>query len=174
MVMNKHLLNLITDDSQWADKLPNVESLSNKVFNQTINHLEKEQLSPLPSSQYFLQVNLSLSNNNTVHKLNKEFRNIDKPTNVLSFANIDDPDFETYIQTEQSIELGDIIIAIETLEQEALSKNIPLQNHFCHLFTHGILHLLGFDHQDDLEAEEMETLEIQIMQQLNIPNPYEE
>ena len=70
------------------------------------------------------------------------------------------------------VELGDIIIALETMQREAAEKQISLHDHFCHLFTHGILHLLGFDHIEDEEAEHMENFEINILKRLNIKNPY--
>ena len=97
-----------------------------------------------------------------------------KPTNVLSFAAVDDPDFDRNTELFGEIELGDIIIALETMQREAAEKGIPLRDHFCHLFTHGILHLLGFDHIEDDEAEYMEEFEINILKRLNIKNPYGE
>ena len=99
---------------------------------------------------------------------------MDKPTNVLSFANIDDENFEQDISLSDKIELGDIIIAFETMQREAKEKNITLHDHYCHLFTHGLLHLLGFDHIEDDEAEYMEDFEIQILKTMDIANPYQE
>ena len=69
--------------------------------------------------------------------------------------------------------LGDIIIALETIQREANEQNKSFDNHFTHMLVHGCLHLMGFDHITDDEAEEMETLEVQILKQLNIKNPYE-
>ena len=109
-----------------------------------------------------------------MQKLNREYRGLDKPTNVLSFATIDDPDFYNDLALYEEVELGDIVIALETLEQEAELKQISLHHHFCHLLIHGLLHLLGFDHIEDEEAEYMENAEIKILEQMNIPNPYKE
>ena len=116
---------------------------------------------------------MCLSNNDEVQKLNKEFRGKDKPTNVLSFANIDDEEFWDNIDSDEIHELGDIILAFETLEEEAVIKGISVYSHYCHLLVHGFLHLLGFDHQDDDEAEEMEGLEVDILREFSIDNPYE-
>ena len=84
------------------------------------------------------------------------------------------PAFKADCRIFEEIELGDIIIALETMQLEAKEKGISLKDHYCHLLTHGILHLLGFDHQNDEEAEYMENFEINILQQLNISNPYTE
>lgn len=171
--MNNHELNLIIDEPRWEQALPNVSTIAEKVFSAALIYtLEHEDFDFCPTGTS-LSFNLSLGNDQQVQSLNKEFRGLDKPTNVLSFANIDDPDFDT-ASMDTPLEMGDIIIALETLEKESVLKNITLHDHFCHLFTHGILHLMGFDHQKDEEAEYMEGLEVQILSQLNISNPYRE
>ncbi len=70
------------------------------------------------------------------------------------------------------LHLGDIVLALGVVEQEALEQNIPLEHHLSHLIIHGVLHLIGFDHIDDLDAEEMEALEIAILKDFGIANPY--
>lgn len=162
------------EENGWTEALPDVEKLSETVVRAAFAHTEKHHdLSFLDLNKPVI-IGLTLSNDASVHTLNKEFRGIDKPTNVLSFANIDDPDFKTDCRIFEEIELGDIIIALETMQHEAKEKGISLKDHYCHLLTHGILHLLGFDHQNDEEAEYMENFEINILQQLNISNPYTE
>ena len=106
------------------------------------------------------EVAILLTSNDHVQQLNMDFRTKDKPTNVLSFP--DDSDDR----------LGDIAIAYKTVEQEALEANIPLSHHLSHLVIHGFLHLLGYDHIDQSEAEQMEALEIDLLAHLNIQNPY--
>ena len=119
-------------------------------------------------------VNLCLSNDEAVHKLNFEFRGIDKPTNVLSFANIDDPDFEEVLECEDLVELGDVIVAFETMQREAREQGISLHDHFCHLWAHGLLHILGYDHIEPEDAAEMEQRETEVLAGLGIDNPYRE
>ena len=121
-----------------------------------------------------VSINLCLSNDEEVHKLNREFRQMDKPTNVLSFANIDDEYLLDSLEGAEIAELGDIIIAFETLQREAKIENISFEAHYAHLLVHGILHLCGFDHIEDEEAEYMEDLEVRILSELNIANPYQD
>ena len=167
-------LNLCINEDKWIEALANYEEISSKIITLAVNHAETKNPSELSKLQKTLSFNLCLSNNDEIHSLNKEFRGKDKPTNVLSFANIDDSEFNAYAQQTSVVEMGDIIIALQTMQQEALEKKISLRNHFCHLLTHGVLHLLGYDHIDDEEADYMENLETEILQQLNIDNPYKE
>lgn len=174
MVMNSNLLSVIFDDENWEKKLPDVESWANEVFDKALNFLSKNDLGFEGWNNKPVSIALSLSNNAEVQKLNREFRAKDKPTNVLSFANIDDEFFEDEFLSEDVVELGDIIMAVETLENEADIKGISLKNHFAHLLIHGILHLFGYDHIEDDEAEEMEGIEVDILKELGIADPYEE
>lgn len=162
------------NENGWETALPQYETVSESVVSATITFIEKHEPLDFFDRQKSLAFNLCLSNDDEVHALNKEFRKIDKPTNVLSFANIDDPTFEESIKTDAEIEMGDIIIALQTLYTEAEQKKISLHDHFCHLLVHGTLHLLGYDHIQDDEAEHMESLEIKILETLNINNPYQE
>ena len=98
--------------------------------------------------------------------LNKTYRGKDKPTNVLSFPS-DIPDF-----VEPS-PLGDLAICVEVVELEAKAQNKALFDHWAHMTIHGVLHLLGYDHIDDIDAEEMETLEVELLNGLNIDDPYQ-
>ena len=170
MVMNNQL-NVIVDDEKWPE---DCIGKACDIFDAAIEYLQKNNLGNEIGFSKPIVINLSLSDNNTVQQLNAEFRKMDKPTNVLSFANIDSDDFCENIKQEKQIELGDIIIALGVLQEEAKVKNISLKDHFAHLLVHGILHLFGYDHQDDKDAEEMEQIEINILSRLNINNPYEE
>lgn len=172
--MSDNSFNIIIEDERWTQALESIESVSNYVFSQTLIYVKQNEYIDFLELGKPLEINLSLSNDADIQKLNAEFRNFDKPTNVLSFANIDDGFFEQMLVTSPIIELGDIIIALETIQKEAALKNISLPDHYCHLLIHGLLHLLGFDHQDDEDAEAMENIEIQILQNMNINNPYEE
>ena len=103
----------------------------------------------------------------SIQTLNAEWRDKDKPTNVLSF-----PAFPVKAGTQPGPMLGDIVIARETVEREALEEGKPLENHLAHLIVHGFLHLLGYDHETDEEAEIMEAREREILRALAIPDPY--
>lgn len=115
-------------------------------------------------------VNIVLANNATVHHLNKTYRGKDKPTNVLSFPT--DPADPT-LALQPNHPLGDIIFAHEVVEHEAKTAGIPYHHHLQHLTLHGLLHLLGYDHEvSDDEAELMASTEVFILKNLDIPNPY--
>ena len=98
--------------------------------------------------------------------LNKQYRGIDKPTNVLSFP------FEAPPQVP-SDHIGDLVICAPVVEREAVEQGKSLEAHWAHMVVHGVLHLLGYDHATDEEAETMEWLEIAILGGLGFPNPYE-
>lgn len=97
--------------------------------------------------------------------LNSTYRQKDKPTNVLSFP-ADIPDFV------ESTHLGDLAICAPIVEQEAQEQNKPITDHWTHLTIHGCLHLLGYDHIEDQDADEMEALEVELLAGLGIRNPY--
>ena len=106
-----------------------------------------------------------------IRTLNSNWRGIDKPTNVLSFPALRPP---TGVSSADEIPpmLGDIAIAYETARREADDEQKPFDHHLSHLAVHGFLHLVGYDHETDDEAEAMEALEIEILAQLGIPDPY--
>ena len=106
------------------------------------------------------EVSIILTNDKEIHELNKRYRNIDKPTNVLSFELGDD------------ILLGDIYISLDTVLQEARTQNIPVRNHIMHMVVHGMLHLQGYDHITDSDAEIMEAKEVAVLKKLKVQNPY--
>ena len=144
MVMNSNSLNIIFDDESWKNKLPEIDDFANEVFDNALRFLSENDLGFEGWDNKPVSINLSLSNNDEVQKLNREFRAKDKPTNVLSFANIDDEFFEDGFLKEDVIELGDVIMAVETLEDEAKIKNISLQNHFAHLLIQLFLNLHNY------------------------------
>ncbi len=171
---NNVILNVTVENDNWFDAVDFdaekvAQNLKDLVFDY-VSSLEHELL----ARENTFSLNVCLSNDAEVHKLNKEFRGMDKPTNVLSFANIDDDLFWDTLDEVEEAELGDIILAYETLVREANEKQISVYAHYCHLLVHGFLHLLGFDHQEDEEAEEMENLEVDILASFSIENPYKD
>ena len=121
------------------------------------------EVSSKPSQDF--ELTIRLVNNEESQQLNKQYRGKDKPTNVLSFP------FEVPDGIELNL-LGDLIICIEVMKQEAQEQNKALFEHWAHLVIHGCLHLVGFDHINDSEALEMESIEITILEKLGIDNPY--
>lgn len=112
-----------------------------------------------------------LTDDAEMQALNRDFRAKDRPTNVLSFPAGADEDPAT---DEEPVYLGDIAIGRETVTAEAAEQAKPVPHHLTHMVVHATLHLLGFDHQDEAEAEEMEGFECEILDSLGIPNPYSE
>lgn len=111
------------------------------------------------------EVTIRLVDNQESQQLNSEYRGKDKPTNVLSFPFEAPPGIEIDL-------LGDLIICKQVVEKEALEQNKPVLAHWAHMVVHGALHLLGYDHIEDDEADEMESLETEIMQKMGFNDPY--
>lgn len=110
---------------------------------------------------------VALSDDESVRSLNARYRGKDKATNVLSF-----PALEGAAPSDGAASLGDIVLAAETVAREADEQAIPAAHHLQHLVVHGLLHLVGLDHETDTEASEMEALEIVILARLGIADPY--
>jgi probable rRNA maturation factor len=119
----------------------------------------------LPQFQEEAEVTIRIVDEAESNELNLTYRGKDKPTNVLSFPFEAPPGIELPL-------LGDLIICRQVVEQEAIEQQKQLEAHWAHMVVHGSLHLLGYDHIDDDEAEEMESLETEIMQDMGYPDPY--
>lgn len=138
-----------------------------------------EQRDNLPSEQQIMQwleiilpqfvenaeITIRIVDKKESQHLNHTYRNKDKPTNVLSFP------FESPVEIDVPL-LGDLVICKQVVEAEAIEQHKSLTSHWAHMIVHGCLHLLGYDHILDEEAEEMENIEIDIMAQLGFDNPY--
>ncbi len=143
------------DDDRWNNDFePNIE----KTIFVALNELNAQIIQPI-------EISILLSNDKKQHQLNLKWRNIDKSTNVLSF-----PQIEPFAPLSGL--LGDISFAYETITSECKQLNIEFSQHFTHLLVHGLLHLLGYDHQNEESARIMEDKEIKILKILAIGNPY--
>ena len=112
------------------------------------------------------EVSLLLCDDVRIRDINREWRGLDKPTNVLSFP------AAPRAMLAKSPAVGDIAIAYETVAREAVEEGKTFRDHYMHMVAHGFLHLLGYDHETDAEAEEMEALEISILGALGVADPY--
>ena len=116
-----------------------------------------------------VQVTLRVVDAKESQGLNKEFRDKDKPTNVLSFP------MELPVEFVKTLEinmLGDLVVCAEVVDKEYHQQNKSLDSHWAHMLVHGMLHLQGYDHIDETDAEDMEQLEIKILTQLGFNDPY--
>lgn len=109
------------------------------------------------------ELSILFADDDAIRQINARWRGIDKPTNVLSFPAAGGPPAPV---------LGDIALALETVTREAGLEAKPFDHHLSHLIVHGLLHILGYDHQSDEEADKMEAIEIRILERLAIPDPY--
>ncbi len=138
--------------------------LIKKVIKEVKNHSSKFRN---------VEFSLVLCNDDYIWQFNKMYRGKDKATNVLSFPA--GGEWFEHLLNEDFLgerQIGDILLSVETLQKEAKEQSKAIEHHFAHLFLHGILHLLGYDHVESEEAEEMEALEIKILAALGISNPY--
>jgi probable rRNA maturation factor len=119
------------------------------------------------------EVSVLLADDATVRRLNADYRGRDRPTNVLSFPMFEDPLARNPAATPAgAVPLGDIVLAFETVRDEAEAEAKPFPHHVSHLLIHGCLHLLGYDHEEAAAAARMEGLERDILALLGIPDPY--
>jgi probable rRNA maturation factor len=119
------------------------------------------------------EISVKLTDSDEIQKLNKDYRAKDKPTNVLSFPLVERDTLGSLSNSDdEELLLGDIILSYEVCAKETTEKQIDLTAHVTHLFVHGTLHLLGYDHEIETDAIIMEALETRAMQNLRLPDPY--
>ncbi len=127
----------------------------------------------LAESPVVIEIAIRLTSDDEVRNLNRDYRGKDTPTNVLSFPMLSAGAIADIADSPvPEMLLGDIVLAHETCEREAAERGVALEAHATHLIVHGVLHLLGYDHMHDEEAEAMESLERAIMANLGLHDPY--
>jgi probable rRNA maturation factor len=146
------MIDVEVEDPAWTTALPNAEALT----------LEAAEAAMLSEGAIGEGVTVLLTDDATVRDLNARFRQQDKPTNVLSFPAPPNPERH----------LGDVALAFGVCAREAGEQGKPLSHHLQHLVVHGVLHLLGYDHMRDDDAEAMEGLERAVLAGLGVPDPY--
>ncbi len=145
-------IDIVIDDENWLSALPRLEAIVARCFETVAAREPKVQGA----------VALLLGDDAGIRDLNKRFRGQDKATNVLSFPS----------DEGSGGFLGDIVIAYGVSVREAGENHAPLEGYVAHLLVHGLLHLVGYDHETDAEAEIMESLEAEILDALGVYNPY--
>lgn len=143
----------------WREHI-DPDAIANKALSTAILHVVNKLTSDA-------EVSVLFCDDATTQGLNKNWRGLDKPTNVLSFPTVEFP------EPNGPHLLGDIIVSFETCKNEAEGLSLPMETHVVHLLVHGLLHLLGYDHVDDEGAGKMENLEVLILKEMGIANPYE-
>ena len=156
-------------DADWDSSGTQWENIAEAA---ALAALRQSAFTHIEASVRPVEVSLKLGKNDEVRLLNAQWRGKDKPTNVLSFPMVDEEQLEAARTDGPSLLLGDMILAYETCRDEAEEKSIGFVDHATHLMVHGMLHLLGYDHMEDDEAEDMEAREIRALETLGIANPY--
>ena len=127
----------------------------------------------LADSPRHVELSVRLTDDAEVKALNAQWRGKDKPTNVLSFPQLELEQLDDVSEVGPELMLGDLVLARGVCQREAEDKGISLEDHAAHLVVHGTLHLLGYDHQDDETAQAMESREVRALARLGIRDPYE-
>ena len=127
----------------------------------------------MADAAFTAEISVKLTDDAEVHKLNASYRGKDRPTNVLSFPMVQPDLFEGLANSDDGeVLLGDIVLAHGVCTAEADAKGIPVETHATHLIVHGTLHLLGYDHEGDADADGMEAIERAALAALGIDDPY--
>ncbi len=157
-------IQISVEDGGWPDEAV-LAALASRVLGAAADFLAREEDQPFP--KMVPELSLVFTDDDSIQEINAEWRDKDKPTNVLSF-----PAFPLQPGGMPGPMLGDIVVARETVEREAVDLDKTFDDHLTHLLVHGFLHLFGYDHMEKDEAEEMEALETRILAGLGLSDPY--
>lgn len=161
-------LDVLTEADAWAGALPSAEEVCRTAAGAALAHADAVTFPPGSAPNACIL----LASDERVRALNRTFRGRDEPTNVLSFPGIE-PDVLAAAGGEGLPDaLGDIVVAFETTAAEAAERGVSLADHLSHLVVHGMLHLLGYDHASDDDADVMEALETRVLGTLGVADPY--
>ncbi|ENN86348.1 hypothetical protein RHSP_20237 [Rhizobium freirei PRF 81] len=157
-------IQISVEEGDWPSE-EQLQSLAERVLGEAAAYLKKHEKQPFPKMAP--ELSLVFTDDASIREINAEWRSQDKATNVLSF-----PAFPLVPGGKPGPMLGDIIIARETVEREAIDLEKSFDDHLTHLMVHGFLHLFGYDHMNNSEAERMEGLETRILAKLGLSDPY--
>ncbi len=147
----------------WRDTLPEAEPLAHRAARAALAAVE-EGVAPAGAAE----VGLVLADDATLGRLNRQYRGVEGPTNVLSFAASEG----SALESSGPLLLGDVVLAYETVRRESEEQGKRFSDHLCHLVVHGVLHLLGYEHGSEAQAAAMERLEIAALAGLGVSDPY--
>lgn len=161
-------ITVTVEDAAWSQACDDVAARVEAAVRAAIiaARSDSDAGAPLPKTASAYEMGVVLTDDGRVQKLNREWRDQDKPTNVLAFESLDEPPEGAPWQ------LGDVIVAFGTTAGEADAGGLALADHLSHLVVHGALHLFGYDHILDEDAEEMEALETRVLAGLGVAAPY--
>lgn len=164
----KIIIEIAKDCSSWSE---HKEINKNLMKALTVNVMNRfANLKPVKE----FELSVLLTNDRGMLKLNDEFRDVPKATNVLSFPDIQ-LNWQRLLEFKPNLNymyLGDVAFGYEIVKKEAIDQSKTLLQHYTHLFVHSILHLIGFDHKNDSDAVAMENLEIEVLKDFAISSPY--
>jgi probable rRNA maturation factor len=159
----------LESDDEW-DSRSSWEQLVRKAAEAAVAESAFPELAELERA---VEISVTLTGDEQVRALNAQWRGKDKATNVLSFPMADERDLSGSNVASMELLLGDIVLARGVCEAEAADEGVSVEDHARHLLVHATLHLLGYDHQDDSQAMDMEAREVRALARLGIRNPYE-
>ena len=162
-------IDLVIDEKNWLNfsTKKEIKNITKRALNSIMSILKINI-----AQNVVIDISITLTNDKVIKNYNNKYRNIDKPTNVLSFPMYEKEVVKELNQNGNYVLLGDIILSIDTIIRESNEQKKQFSDHLTHLVVHSILHLFGFDHINEIEAKYMESIEIKVLKIFGINNPY--